>query len=373
MYLTSLLFYFITILFVFYLCREGESRGSKKHIIFAYFILWLISVIRFDIGNDYDNYVSYINEIVKLYEMKYTPISVFHYYDGRMELSLCFVTYVFQSFDTPYFWVIAFYSTAFYIFLYLALDATDSHSIGLLLVFISGFLFCSWDWIRQGLAIVIVLYSFTHLLNSNKLLYFIYLGIAVMVHYSAFVGILFIIFNYFNIKNTIAIALVIAILFLYLFNVFNNSVEYIGLYFRYLGIYDAYSDTAATIRTFTSWNYKIRTIFYSILWTSIIFVTPTSLKIGKNALFIGIIIFIIGSGSLAFTRIAWFFIAPSFCLLKDALLFDKSIKLFIISIIIVMCGLLARDISINKNCRGCSPYETIFSEDFDSQRFRIDD
>ncbi len=373
MYISSAIFYFFVISIVYTLIKRGEQIKSNQLIITSYVILWLITIIRFDIGNDYDNYMTLIDYHIQLFNQNFTPLAAYNYFDGRTELSLSVFTYVFRWTHTPFFWVIAFYSTLFYIFIFLTFDSYKSHSTGVLLFFISGFMFCSWDWIRQGLSIIIVLYSFSCLQNKKIIIYFLCIGLAFFIHYSALVGLLFILLDRFNIKNRIAILFLLTILLLYIFNAFNNTVEKTGLYFRYLGGYDTYTDTEATVRTFSSWNYKLRTITYTMLWISMIFSLPYDSKLEKNALILGAVIFIIGSGSLVFTRISWYFIVPSFCLLKDVLKNNHGVRNIVIALMLVMSGLLFRDIAINKNCRGCSPYETIFSDEFKTQRLRISD
>ena len=52
----SLLFYNIIMILCMFICFLSQKKHTKNRVVFAYLILIFISVIRFDIGNDYEGY-----------------------------------------------------------------------------------------------------------------------------------------------------------------------------------------------------------------------------------------------------------------------------------------------------------------------------
>ena len=67
-------------LFCIYLCSRPREKNAKKSILLAYFILAFISVIRFDIGSDYESYWITFDEFSQfsIKELNYTNLALFY-------------------------------------------------------------------------------------------------------------------------------------------------------------------------------------------------------------------------------------------------------------------------------------------------------
>ena len=172
----TFLLYNSLLLTCFLLAQSGERCKNKRYIKLSYFLLLAISVFRFDIGHDYENYANSIFRIANIFNGGYRLLDISTLVN--IEPTMLITIGLFKNSIHVYALVIAVYSSIFTIFIYKTFDYFNIHKWGILLLFILTILFQSWDWMRQGVAMSIFLYSIRFLNQSNFKKYCCCIGFA---------------------------------------------------------------------------------------------------------------------------------------------------------------------------------------------------
>ena len=329
----------------------------------AYLILILISVFRFDIGNDYDGYVTNINGYASLFRMG-NPITLFSI--GSVEPLMYFLSYIFQNTTHPYFWVIGIHAIIVLFFLYKTFEYNDCHVTGIMILFLSGMLFFCWDGTRQGVAISIFLYATKYVKENNFPKYLLFIFFAFMAHYSSVFLLPCYFLNKIKTRKYIFIAIIMT---LAIANVVTNYYDWLYVnIIKYVPYFDTNSTSIALLQI-DSLGYKIRIIFYSIVWSTTIFFLPDKDRALSNFLFLGAIIFILACGALNIMRIGLYFTFSMTLSIPIVLKVQKA-RFIMLIMVFGLFLFFVRDIITNTNTRGCVPYESIFSDKFEGQFFR---
>ena len=375
------LFYLFLVLILFLLCRKGEKSNSKKYIITAYLLLFIVFAIRFDVGNDYDQYYEAIKRLFyKARTSNYTIAQIYRM-DDEGEFSFYYISWIIGKLfsSNTYYLVFAVYGFVTVYFLYKALDKYSCHSWGLLAYFFTGLLFFAWDGTRQGAALSIVLYAFTFLQEKKFLKYIIYISAAAIFHTSALIMIPVYFISYVRINKRISVSVILFVIVAFWLGVFEEVVKQASIVFSLMdNDYSKYENSFfATALTFESTNWKIRVTSYALFWISTLIAIDNEKYNAYSVLtLIGAIIFILANGSMIFYRISLYFsivtvlVVPlSFSLFKGKLKFNK---LFLLAAMSGMFLFFTYDSITGKYSRGCSPYKTIFSEDAEMLKFKGD-
>lgn len=371
------LFYILVFGTILYLAYKGEKFGNKKYIGYAYVLLILVTVLRYDIGNDYYGMAHhYLDDIRNGFSSGKSIVDQYLDMDGRVELSFYFFTWIFSWMPHPYVGVIGSYGIVSIYFLYKSLKRQSGyHTLGLLVYIVSGIMFNSWDWIRQSTAFMIVLYSIPFIENKDWKRYIVFILVASLFHNSALMMLPFFIVGFFQInKYIISISFLVSI-GLFWTGILQNMLGDVTAYFAFIGGYESYADSLHALEQSESIMYKLRSLLYVGFYLLLVFSLPNSDNTKRNFLLIGSVLFLIASGSQILQRLSYYFLIGSIIALPAAYQNLKTsrktgvIKNVLTISLCLLSFLWVRDI-VTDNNRGCTPYDHIFSEHYDRQWFR---
>ena len=152
-----------------YAYEKTESKNAQ--IVFysvAFLIPFVFLSIRYDIGNDYQNYVDYFYKIARGDIVPKEP-------------GYILVNYLISEFNLNVQWLFVFFGFGFIYFGYKALPK-DGFALGVFLFISTMYLYEGFSAIRQGLAIVIMGYALKYVYEKHFLAYFFWAVIAMMFH-----------------------------------------------------------------------------------------------------------------------------------------------------------------------------------------------
>jgi hypothetical protein len=107
----------------------------------------------------------------------------------------------------------------------------------------------------------------------------------------------------------------------------------------------------------------MRTFFYGLVWSTIIFFLPNKERVLSNFIFIGAVIFIISSGALNVMRISFYFIFSMMISIPIVLRIEKA-KTVMLVMVAGLFLFFVRDVVTDTGTNGCVPYDSIFSDNF---------
>lgn len=363
-------FFYVFLLFmVYFLCRSGEKQKEKGFIIAAYGILFIVSAIRFDIGNDYRNYYEFFNSLLNKVRMPDVSFMNIYKWTGEGDLSLAVFPWIIGKMFSVNgcSFVFGLFSATTMFFLYKTFDKYNCHALGLYIYIITELLFFSWDWTRQCAALSLLLLSYTFAQEKKILKFLLCVLGAAFFHRSALLVIPFYIFTYLKIHKLISVLIIIAAVAAFWLGLFRDVVEQSSLVFSFMeNDYARYGTSeAATLSQFESFNWKLRVTAYAIFWASTVIIIDKKYYFYSTLLTIGTVLFILANGSLVFSRIAMYFYAVD--VLAVPLSFkgnlNKLKRNVLIALIIWMGMFYVYDCVTGTYTRGSVPYRTIFSED----------
>lgn len=222
-----MIFYIAIYFILFILLIIGQTRWKIKGIDnkkIVFFLIFLISAIRFDVGWDYEKYYRLIERNVQYYDSQFERFEFLN----RIIISIA----QFLDFTQLYFIVTSFIIVfSFYkIFNKYSSDFTIST---LLFLSLPIFFFNSLSIIRQFVAISIIFYGFTFIRNRNFYKFFAVILVAFLFHKSALLGVvLYFLYN----RNTHLYFLMV----IYILGFFSSDLLYwltenlMPQYLRYL-------------------------------------------------------------------------------------------------------------------------------------------
>lgn len=349
---------------------NGSSADFIKIRYCAYFIIWFVSIIRYDIGADYENTVFDIIDITKSINRGGDVVG--YIAESMKEPGLFVLTLLFSQFQSTHIWVIGSYFSIFLIFLYKLLNLYNIHKWGIVILFFSIIIFQSWDWIRQSTAMIIMLYAISLFNNKRVGKSLICVIFSILFHYSAlFVVPFMLLFHKVKIDNKmlasiLLVSFVLAILgfFKSVYDMILGSVPFYGELYQASSKYVEFDE-----QSYSDIPFVINSLWYIFV---VYFANKNNHHPWVELLFVGALLFMMSGGSLLMDRLAWFFtcsqlvLAPMVCRDNKGTVF-KSIFWTIITIMFV---LLNRRFTIRGEARGCVPYQTIISDEAQTLKFR---
>lgn len=373
----TLILYLFILCLVLVLCKPRHGRVNKHKIIIALSIMILLTVLRWDIGNDYVGYAETAQELSRV--ASNLGLLGAYNYDGHTEISYVFLSWLFGKFPGNYLWVIGTLGLIAQLFIFLSLKRVDGCYWGYFALFITELIFLSWDAVRQGAAIAIILYSIDFIKRGKYIKYVLSILAASLFHTSAIIMLPFICLRWVKIHDYILVALILLMTALMWSGFLTNSMQTVTTYFALFEHYEGYAESLATLVVAESTLYKLRLVLYALFWSGTILLLPKEEMIYKLFITIGACIFLFAMNSMSITRIAWYFLVAEIVGLPIAMKSLKEAKLTRLvslkklafaSIMAAMVFLFSFDIIRDSNIHGCSPFDCVFSTNYANQKFR---
>ena len=330
---------------------------------FAYFILMFVAATRFDIGADYENYYHIFERIADTLQN-----FEFSWMDLMYEPATYILTYLFLWTPDPSIWTIGLYSTLSIYFFYKIFDYYNVHTLGIAIYIISFAYFQMWDGIRQGLAIALFIYSLRFVKEEKLGKFLLCILCATFTHYSALLMIIVYPLRNIQIRAQIFGVIVIAFMVIAQTGIFSGLQALIYSIIPYYA--DTYGGTMYATQGGSTYSSNIY-ILTMLCFALMLFITPREYSFEATLIFIGAMVYGFSGGNLNIDRIAWYFSAVQTILL--ALLFRNASlprHRFIIMSIFILYLIALNRVYIYAEFRGVTPYESIFSEEYDVLYFR---
>lgn len=368
--ITTFLFYSFVFIVLFILARYGERKGRNTFIKAAYIGLFLLTVLRYDTGNDYANYFRTIEYVSFLISNDNSFFSSWEFYMSLASQEPAFLVfiYLFHSLPCPPLWIIFIYSAIAIFFLYKAMDEYKCHSIGLLLFFVSGLMFWYFDLIRQSAAMSLFFYSLKYIRDGKPLKYAIIILSAMLFHLSVFFCLPYYFIRYLKVPKLVYVFMILIVVMMMFANINMDGI------FNYVGdlpFYEQYSNDKRLGSHFEGFGYKLRLLCYALI--SIL----TILRLAKKddylagILAIGTSLFIISQGNLLLDRFSIYLFYVVVIAFAIVISNSKDIIRMLCVIFVGLLFFLTSKNIMDGSDRGCSPYKTVFSEDFARGRFKL--
>lgn len=202
------MFVYISLIVICTLCGYELDHNSKKGTkykvfrFFAFMSLFLVSGLRYKVGQDYSNtYVSTFYEIL-------------HGYQTRADFGFALLNKIIIFFGGGAQWVFIICSFVISFAVCKSIDDADSNKALSYFIYICGtFFFFSLNGMRQSVAIALFYYSLKYVRNKHPLNYFIINGIGALFHTSGliFLPLYFVIGKDFDRKKKIILLIILAI------------------------------------------------------------------------------------------------------------------------------------------------------------------
>lgn len=369
----TFLFYFFVFAILYLLARTGEKKNNKKYIIWAYVLFFLLTALRYDTGNDYQGYYTSLDYICSyLFNGTGGFRTIWDNYlliSGNEPMYLI-LAYVFHWLPYPALFVIGAYTAISVFFFYKAFDEYKVHSIAFILFFASGFLFWYWDLIRQSVAIAIFFYSLKYIRDGSLWRYVALILFAMLFHYSAIFLLLFYPLRYVKLNKWIYVGVIMAsVVVVFAGYSFDNIFDVIG----YLPFYDSYENDKRIGAHYEGFGYKLRLTCYALVAVVAVLRSPKTDAYLKGIVTIGVVLLVMSQGNLLVDRIA---VYPYYAvIIAFGVAIKKSRNIYAVAgwMLVAALFVLQGKSVLDKTDRGCSPYNTVFSDDFAHGRFKEKD
>lgn len=355
---------------LFYVCVFSLSLVlfwlGKYHSVFervGLLIVIALSVFRFDIGNDYDNYyyiVDFSTTILKTGDFSSVlAASSLLGIEPFFEL-LCLL---FKNTQYPFVYVMGVYGAFTILIWYKLLHKIDGVFWGFFLIMTYSILFKSFDQVRQVLAVSIFLCSFTYIEQRDWKRYLCIILLAACVHYS----VLLVSFAYLILhrKPYVKIYLLVILIF-YIGFQFNIWAQFRKSLFSLVGLYADFAESDRQLGA-ESFGSSLGLLFQVLMCSYLMVVSAKKYPILSNSLFIGCVLILFASGNLNINRLAYYF---SFSTMLAFPLYiqqeTKKMKIVILSLLLLIYS--GRNLYGGS---GCVPYDSVWGDNFKSLNFRI--
>lgn len=361
-----------------FVIRRGELSGNKKLIYCGYIILFVVSALRYDIGNDYFNYWLNTEDLASQYRFSHSVKDVYNYSDGRFEIGFCVLASLFSWSENAFFWVSMVFSLLVVSGLYTAFERCKCHFWGMLLVIVTEYIFLQWDWIRQSGAFTFVLLSMLAAKDKNFSQFVIFVSIASIFHKSSIFMLVAYPLTYVRMNNKLIFLILITGLVIYWSGILDGFVNQVEMLFSYVDGYDKYdSANVALSVTHTTIFSRIRVSLFALLGALVVLTLDGDNAFYRNAITVGLFVYMLSGSTLLLIRIAWYFLVilfPCFGICIQSARYKNRVRFYLlISLLLAQVAVFSYDVATGTNTRGCVPYKTIFSDDFANHRFDIRD
>lgn len=178
--------------------RNFFSENLRKYCDFVSAIpVFILSAIRYDVGTDY--FYAY----VPIFEKVKSQDFFYYIKENNAELGYSLLNKVILQFSDNVQWAFVICSAiyCYFIFKYIY-EQSPNYCYSILLIFIELSYFRSMNYMRQGIACAIFLYSTKYILENNWKKYFLLISIAISFHWAAIIYIPIFFVNKFKLKNT---------------------------------------------------------------------------------------------------------------------------------------------------------------------------
>jgi hypothetical protein len=330
--------------------NEGVSQGIKRlYLLLSFTSILLLSVLRFDVGPDYETYVdiyyNFINAVIS-----FSPDKIIY---GLLSLA-------FGMFDRGYIFVLGLYAFLTLFFVYKTLVERKILLWGLVVFCFIGFFLDSFDRVRQLLAVAIFLYSIKYIEGRQPFKYLGYLLIATLVHFSAILLIPVYLFNRLTIKPLTAFSILVFLFVIHMIGLTSLIQSYLYSYIPYYNnIYgeSQFAESQGGFGTGLGFLFNILIIFYTILLLK-------GNKVLWNMLFAACFLMLLSPGNLNIMRFSQYFY------ISLLIAFPYTFKLYRHSGInkLVAFSLLFVFFQAQQGRNNYS-YQSIFSTSFEQENF----
>lgn len=342
-YNINLLIVYITSFFSRYFSSQQKNSLISKILIYISFIsLFAVSALRYNVGSDYQAYEDLFSRIESYdlnnsaYEFGYVLLNKMIYLISDNNQSIFIIT----SFVILFFIVIT-------IFRY-----SNKLEVSMFLFITLYFYYSSFNIVRQYISIAIMFYATRYIFDRNFKIYVLCVIIALFFHTTAIFALPLYFLSDKKLNNKmLIISIIVTCIVLVLINPIFNIITV--LFPKY-----AYYEGGVL---FTSGSYRSIIVIGSIFFSTYLYRNKIIRKDEKNtlyinAMFIGLIVSILGIKSVLFIRIMSYFSIYSILLIPNFInSFEKKLKplvyLLIINISYIYCYLL-----LSKNDGGVLPY-----------------
>ncbi|MGS0696503.1 EpsG family protein [Shewanella sp. 0m-4] len=302
-----------------FLIYTKQFKHSKPVMFFlSWIIVFVVSVVRFDVGPDYMAYVEAVNSVLK--------------YGESVQLDYWFLsklTLLFSGVDNTFFYVLATYFFVTYGLILNRWSKECSILIALMVFICFGFYFDSLDRVRQFLAISIFFFSYTFFLEGKYKSWFACVCFGFVSHASFLLVLPF----YFVYKVKTNGVLLGSILFIFLgisfTGLFGNLLHFFLEFIPFYSVkYLATGFASQTTEIGLGYVFRILLVIFCVLLVPSNFI--------RNLLFFGGVIYIFSGGDLLLMRVSAYFtmfVTIAFPLI--ALRFKQKIIPFLIMFVLV--------------------------------------
>lgn len=347
---------------MFPLCRGGKSRFFCCAAAFA--VLLAVAALRWNTGYDYGEYASLYRALPRLAQDELAALS----FEKGFLLPASWLAAFFPDYHALFFAAAAITALAVTCFAY---KYSSNPAVSIFMLLVTGLYFNSFNFIRQFLAALVVLYALRYIGEGRLLRFAAYILFACTLHSSAVIMLLF--YFVLKIKPTYitAVLYIAATVLLYIY-----SDELLSFATRY--IYSGYSE-----------NYELSnglplacTIAFGAL-TALAFLLRKMLLLREknNAILINCMFFafffeLIGTKHAVVSRLSIYFLLPAALLLLPEIfeVLHLLIKLtfrqkrqYLIAagtaavVVVALCGWFYVCL-LSDNYNGVVPYTTVFEE-----------
>lgn len=350
------LIFTITLIF-FYQGKECKYIGL--------IIIISLSILRWDIGNDYLNLFNSVN--YSTFKFNERGLDGFKYTIHGFEIFKPTLEYLVHQLYYPVVWVAGIFSIITIYLWYKALNRINGLFWGFYSILFFGILFNSWDQVRQALAIAIFIYSIRYIEINNLKQYLICCLLAFLVHNSALIMLPLFFLAKIPLKSHQIICLVTFFLIGYIGKIWQYLFESL---FSMIDIYSIYAVNKTNGQDFTS---NTGAILKTLIYLSLIIGIYPRYKVIGNILLFGLLMYLFSCSNEMIIRIANY---GTFVIMLALPLFFQENKTQIKRIIgygIVSLIFLIGTKNAILGESGALPYESIFSEKFHKNIFRTRD
>lgn len=374
--ISTFIFYIAIFGLVLFLSKKGELFNDNRKIYWAYVVLFLLSALRFDIGNDYATYWGDAEQLSNVFKNTKSLIEVYDWRDGRFEWGFCALVSLFSWSSYTFFWCNLVYSAILICTLYYVFKKYNCHYYGILILIVCEFMFMSWDWIRQSAALSLVLLALIFAHERKAIKFVICIALAYLFHQSSIFLLVAYPLSYVKFNKKILLTTLGLSLIVFWTGILDSAIANVDIYFALVGGYEKYDSYNLALEQHLTFFTRIRTTLIVAIGYLVILKIDDEYSFYKNIIAIGLIIFMVGGNSLIFNRIAWYFMIimfPCFGIAMKDTINKLNIRKLLIYAVFVQAFVFSYDILTNTNARGCVPYESVFSEEFETLQFRIRD
>lgn len=198
----NILPYLFIIFLSFFFSFDNRKKNERLIIFCLVFVLFFISIIRFNVGADYQTYIEmfeYINYNLTLKDLL-----------SHTEPLFFLLNKIISYFTSNSYYLFFFTSLIIYTLLFKSIQRLSINgSLSVFLFIVTTYYFISLNQIRQSIALMIFLYSLSDLISGNNKKFILLNLIGFLFHYSAIVTFLALLLKKINFKKIVYFSILI--------------------------------------------------------------------------------------------------------------------------------------------------------------------